>query len=167
MQNYTSPVTGIIEEDLVIIDFGQHEGRSVFEVSETDPPFYGRLIAAKDIGNFAIRRKRDKSFRLYCTNYSEFDRMQIVEEEPETTEVEVPVEAEMDTQRAPEEVEMKEELAPVKTDIAPIEVPREISTNDEVSLTEKPVQEPLPPLVKEQPLIPELFNRSESGDIIL
>lgn len=58
-----SPLTGIIEENQVIIDFGKYEGRTVSEVAEVDPDFYQRLIDTKD--NFAIRRHRDKTFRLY------------------------------------------------------------------------------------------------------
>ena len=58
-----SPITGIIEENQVIIDFGRYEGKTVSEVSEIDPDFYQRLIDQKE--NFAIRRHRDKSFRLY------------------------------------------------------------------------------------------------------
>lgn len=58
-----SPVTGIIEEQQVIIDFGKYEGRTVSEIQEVDPEFYQRLIDQKD--NFAIRRHRDKTFRLY------------------------------------------------------------------------------------------------------
>jgi hypothetical protein len=58
-----SPLTGIIEEAQVIIDFGRYEGKTVSEVAELDPDFYQRLIETKE--NFAIRRHRDKSFRLY------------------------------------------------------------------------------------------------------
>lgn len=58
-----SPLTGIIEESLVIIDFGKYEGRFVSEIAESDPDFYKRLCEQKD--NFAIRRHRDKTFRLY------------------------------------------------------------------------------------------------------
>ncbi len=58
-----SPLTGIIEENQVIIDFGKYEGRLVSDVAESDPDFYQRLISQKE--NFAIRRHRDKSFRLY------------------------------------------------------------------------------------------------------
>lgn len=58
-----SPITGIIEEAHVIIDFGKYEGRSVSEIADLDPEFYQRLIDQKD--NFAIRRHRDKTFRLY------------------------------------------------------------------------------------------------------
>jgi hypothetical protein len=58
-----SPVTGIIEENLVIIDFGKYEGRTVSEVASVDPDFYRLLSDQKD--NFAIRRHRDKTFRLY------------------------------------------------------------------------------------------------------
>lgn len=58
-----SPVTGIIEENLVIIDFGKYEGRTVSEIADVDPDFYKLLSDQKD--NFAIRRHRDKTFRLY------------------------------------------------------------------------------------------------------
>jgi hypothetical protein len=58
-----SPVTGIIEEQNVILDFGKYEGKSVSEVAEVDPDFYGKLVEQKD--NFAIRRHKDKTFRLY------------------------------------------------------------------------------------------------------
>jgi broad specificity phosphatase PhoE len=68
-----SPVTGVIEESLVIIDFGRYEGKSVEEVAELDPDFYERLSAEKENGNFAIRRHKDKSFRLYINPLSEMD----------------------------------------------------------------------------------------------
>ncbi len=61
----TSPVTGIIDESKVVIDFGEHEGKSVLEVSDTTPDFYNFLIEQKDAGNFSIRRNKDKSYRLY------------------------------------------------------------------------------------------------------
>ncbi len=56
----TSPLTGIIAEENVVIDFGDHEGKSVLEVSDTDPDFYKFLLAEKETGNFSIRRGRDK-----------------------------------------------------------------------------------------------------------
>lgn len=60
-----SPVTGIIEEDKVYVDFGEHEGKSVLEVADTLPDFYQYLIEKKNDGKCAIRRSRDKLFRLY------------------------------------------------------------------------------------------------------
>jgi len=62
-----SPLTGIIEEDRVFIDFGEHEGKSVLEVSDTNPEFYDYLIEKKDSGFATIRRCKDKSFRLYVS----------------------------------------------------------------------------------------------------
>lgn len=62
-----SPLTGIIEEDKVFIDFGEHEGKSVLEVADTLPEFYDFLIESKDSGKCTIRRTRDKSFRLYVS----------------------------------------------------------------------------------------------------
>ena len=67
----SSPVTGIIDEDLVIIEFGQYTGRTVRAIAELDPEFYQRLATEKDKGNFAIRRHRDKTFRLYVMPLSE------------------------------------------------------------------------------------------------
>ncbi len=65
MAQYQSPVTGIIEEDKVVIDFGEHEGKSVLEIADTKPEFYDFLKLQKETGNFAIRRTKDKIFRLY------------------------------------------------------------------------------------------------------
>jgi len=68
-----SPVTGIIDEAQVIIDFGKYEGKSVLEVMELDPAFYERLKQEKENGVFAIRRHRDKTFRLYINPLSNMD----------------------------------------------------------------------------------------------
>ena len=68
-----SPVTGIIDENLVIIDFGKYEGKSVQEIAALDPTFYDRLAKEKENGVFAIRRHRDKTFRLYINPLSNID----------------------------------------------------------------------------------------------
>jgi broad specificity phosphatase PhoE len=68
-----SPITGVIDEDLVIIDFGKYEGKSVLEIAELDPDFYQRLASEKENGIFAIRRHRDKTFRLYINPLSNMD----------------------------------------------------------------------------------------------
>ena len=62
-----SPLTGIIEEDRVYIDFGEHEGKSILEVADTLPDFYGFLIDKKNDGKCAIRRSKDKCFRLHIS----------------------------------------------------------------------------------------------------
>jgi hypothetical protein len=63
-----SPLTGIIEEDKVFIDFGEHEGKSVLEISDTCPDFYKALITTKDAGDhLIIRRGKDKTYRLYAS----------------------------------------------------------------------------------------------------
>jgi len=62
-----SPLTGVIAEDLVIIDFGEHEGKTVLEIADTLPEFYESLIKEREQGNFLIRRSRDKTFRLYIS----------------------------------------------------------------------------------------------------
>jgi hypothetical protein len=60
-----SPLTGVIAEDKVVIDFGEFEGKSVLEIADTRPDFYQFLVEQKETGNFAIRRTKDKVFRLY------------------------------------------------------------------------------------------------------
>lgn len=60
-----SPLTGIIEEDKVVLDFGEFEGKSVLEIADTRPEYYDFLLQQKESGNFAIRRTKDKVFRLY------------------------------------------------------------------------------------------------------
>ncbi len=73
MSSNGSPVTGIIDEKLVIIDFGKYEGKSVSEIAELDPIFYDRLASEKESGVFAIRRHKDKTFRLYVNPLSNMD----------------------------------------------------------------------------------------------
>jgi hypothetical protein len=60
-----SPLTGVIEEGDVILDFGQYQGRSVSDLKDTDPNFYHQLVQEKENDNIAIRRNKDKTFRLY------------------------------------------------------------------------------------------------------
>lgn len=62
-----SPITGIIAEELVFVDFGEHEGKSVLEISDTLPDFYDFLIESKEEGKCTIRRSKDKIFRLYVS----------------------------------------------------------------------------------------------------
>ena len=62
-----SPITGIIEEDQVFIDFGEHEGKSILEVADTLPEYYEYLIETKNDGMCTIRRTREKIFRLYVS----------------------------------------------------------------------------------------------------
>ena len=68
-----SPITGIIDEKNVVMDFGKYEGKTVFEMSELDPEFYQKLAAEKENGVFAIRRHRDKTFRLYMNPLTQMD----------------------------------------------------------------------------------------------
>lgn len=65
MQQDQSPLTGVIAEDHVVIDFGENEGKSVMEISETQPNFYQYLIQQKEMGNFVIKRTKDKVYKLY------------------------------------------------------------------------------------------------------
>jgi hypothetical protein len=62
-----SPITGIIAEELVYVDFGEHEGKSVLEVADTLPEFYEFLVESKEVGKCIIRRSKDKSYRLYVS----------------------------------------------------------------------------------------------------
>lgn len=68
VQKMVSPVTGILEEDKVFIDFGEHEGKSVLEVADTFPDYYNYMVSVKENGNFFIRRGKDKLFRLYIND---------------------------------------------------------------------------------------------------
>ena len=61
-----SPLTGIIAEENVVIDFGEHEGKSVLEVADTEPDYYSYLLQQRESGNFIIRRTKDKVYRIYC-----------------------------------------------------------------------------------------------------
>ena len=67
MAQELSPVTGILAEEHVVIDFGEHEGKSVLQISDETPDFYQYLIAAREEGNFAIKRAKDKSYRLFVS----------------------------------------------------------------------------------------------------
>jgi len=62
-----SPVTGILEEEKVILDFGDYEGKTVRELSELDRAFYTYLAQEKENGLFSIRRLQNKTFRLIQT----------------------------------------------------------------------------------------------------
>ncbi len=62
-----SPLTGIIAEELVYVDFGEHEGKSVLEIADTLPDFYDFLIESKEGGKCIIRRSKDKCFRLHVS----------------------------------------------------------------------------------------------------
>jgi broad specificity phosphatase PhoE len=68
-----SPVTGVIDEGLVVIDFGKYEGKTVEQIADLDPVFYERLASEKESGVFAIRRHKDKTFRLYINPLSDID----------------------------------------------------------------------------------------------
>jgi hypothetical protein len=69
-----SPITGIIDESAVVIDFGKHEGKTVKELAELDPEFYSALAGDKGEGVYAIRRHRDKTFRLYLNPLAQMDQ---------------------------------------------------------------------------------------------
>jgi len=66
-QQEVSPVTGILAEDQVFIDFGEHEGKSILEVADTLPDYYDFLIDSKNEGQCMIRRSREKIFKLYVS----------------------------------------------------------------------------------------------------
>lgn len=60
-----SPLTGILKEETVVIDFGEHEGKSVLQINDENPEFYSFLVEQREQGNFAIKRSKDKIFRLF------------------------------------------------------------------------------------------------------
>ena len=63
-----SPLTGVLAEDTVVIDFGEHEGKSVLQVNDENPEFYTFLLSQKELGNSMIKRTKDKIFRLYVNS---------------------------------------------------------------------------------------------------
>ncbi len=65
-----SPLTGVIQETDVIVDFGQFEGSSVEQLKTADPDMYQQLVREKDQDIVAIRRGKDKIFRLYMNPLS-------------------------------------------------------------------------------------------------
>lgn len=73
-QNSMSPITGIIDESQVIIDFGKHEGKTVKDLQTVDPELYASLAGEQGEGVFAIRRHRDKTFRLYLNPLAQMDQ---------------------------------------------------------------------------------------------
>jgi hypothetical protein len=74
MAQQNSPVTGIIDETEVVLDFGKYEGKTVKYIQELDPPFYDQLAQEKERGCYAIRRNKDKTFRLYMNPLSEIEQ---------------------------------------------------------------------------------------------
>ena len=50
-----SPLTGIIAEELVYVDFGEHEGKSVLEIADTLPDFYEFLVESKQLIQMALK----------------------------------------------------------------------------------------------------------------
>jgi hypothetical protein len=67
-QQIQSPLTGVLAEENVVIDFGVHEGKSVLQVNDENPDFYSFLLEQKDQGNSMIKRTKDKIFRLYVNS---------------------------------------------------------------------------------------------------
>ena len=67
MEKENSRLTGIILEENVFVNFGEHEGKSVLEIADTLPDYYEYLIQKKNQGICTIRRANDKSFRLHMS----------------------------------------------------------------------------------------------------
>jgi len=63
----------VLDEKQVVIDFGKYEGKTVSEIAELDREFYNKLATEKENGVFAIRRNKDKTFRLYINPLSQMD----------------------------------------------------------------------------------------------
>lgn len=66
-------ITGIIDEDQVFLDFGDYEGRSLYEVSDKDPSFYNCLLEEKEKGNLLMKRDKYKLFKLTLINNKDFN----------------------------------------------------------------------------------------------
>jgi len=59
-----SPITGVIDETSVLMDFGEYAGRTIRDIAELDPDFYQNLVQEQELGRYSIRRHPDKTFRL-------------------------------------------------------------------------------------------------------
>lgn len=68
-----SPITGVIQEADVILDFGKYEGCTIKEIQDKDPEYYQEMITQKDNGHYSIRRNKDKTFRLYLNPISHIE----------------------------------------------------------------------------------------------
>jgi hypothetical protein len=77
-QPVLSPVTGILNEEDVFMDYGEHAGLTVKQVHELDPDFYDALIDQKGSGLYAIKREAhldgNKTFRLYLNPLAHLDQ---------------------------------------------------------------------------------------------
>ena len=54
MAQEVSPVTGIIEEDQVFVDFGDHEGKSILEIADTLPDYYVLLLLCVSVNTILL-----------------------------------------------------------------------------------------------------------------
>lgn len=59
-----SPVTGVLEEDQVFIEEGEHGGKSILEIADTEPGFYEYLIQQRQSGQSFLRRQTNVTFYL-------------------------------------------------------------------------------------------------------
>lgn len=69
IKDQISPITGIISEEIVYLDFGDHSGKSVMEIFDTDQPFYQYMLEKKEAGQLLIKRYKDKTFRLFLDRF--------------------------------------------------------------------------------------------------
>jgi len=77
-QSSFSPVTGILNEEEVILDYGEHAGLTVKQIQEVDPDYYDSLMNQKGSGVYAIKRESHidghKTFRLYLNPLAHLDQ---------------------------------------------------------------------------------------------
>ena len=60
-----SPLTGVIAEDRVVIDFGEHIGKSVLQLNVDEHEYYDYLLEQKSEGNFFIKRNKDNNAQRF------------------------------------------------------------------------------------------------------
>lgn len=77
-QSAQSPVTGILSEEDVMIDFGKHAGKTIHQIQIEDPEFYESLMEKRGSGVFAIKREAHmdghKTYRLYLNPLAHLDQ---------------------------------------------------------------------------------------------
>ncbi len=68
-----SPVTGVLDESVVSIDFGKYEGKTVSEIAGLDPEYYSQLVEDKAEGALAIKKHGSDGYRLYVNPLAQLD----------------------------------------------------------------------------------------------
>ena len=64
MARSTSPLTGLLKEENVVLNFGEHQGKSIMAISADFPEYYEKLLEQKEKCNCFLKRGKDK--KTFC-----------------------------------------------------------------------------------------------------